>query len=308
MNTNRLPGESDIGFFFRNVGMASFAASIGEICTIPIDTAKVRLQLQVTQAGEKPRYNGFIGTMTTVAAEEGPMSLFNGLVPGLQRQVVFAGLRIGLYVPIRDMITGPLAPGQNPTLLQKILAGMTTGAMGITVANPTDVVKIRLQAQGRLPLAERPYKSSTDCYRQIVAKDGVPGLWVGLAPNIMRNSIINAAEIASYDQYKQIMTQNVGLSPTALTTHVICAFLSGFNACVVGSPVDVLKTRMMNKTPGQPSSLVGIVGDIVRNQGMMTFYKGFTANFMRLGSWNTVMFVTLEQVKNYFDRTYGGSS
>jgi solute carrier family 25 uncoupling protein 8/9 len=84
--------------------------------------------------------------MGKVAAEEGPIALWNGLVPGLQRQFVFAGLRVGLYVPVRDVITGPLAPGQNPTLLQKILAGMTTGTIGIAVANPTDVVKIRMQA------------------------------------------------------------------------------------------------------------------------------------------------------------------
>lgn len=97
------------------------------------------------------------------------------------------------------MITGPLAPGQNPTLLQKILAGMTTGAIGICFANPTDVVKIRLQAQGRLPPDQRPYKGSMDCYKKIIAEKGVTGLWVGIAPNIMRNAIINAAEIASYD-------------------------------------------------------------------------------------------------------------
>jgi solute carrier family 25 uncoupling protein 8/9 len=146
MNTNRLPGESDTMFFIRNVAMASFSGSVAEACTIPIDTAKVRLQLQTTKPGEVPRYSGFLGTMSKVAAEEGPLALFNGLIPGLQRQVVFAGLRIGLYVPVRDMITGPLAPGQNPTLIQKILAGMTTGAIGISVANPTDVVKVRLQA------------------------------------------------------------------------------------------------------------------------------------------------------------------
>jgi solute carrier family 25 uncoupling protein 8/9 len=29
---------------------------------------------------------------------------------------------------------------------------MTTGAIGISVANPTDVVKVRMQAQGRLPI------------------------------------------------------------------------------------------------------------------------------------------------------------
>jgi solute carrier family 25 uncoupling protein 8/9 len=59
---------------------------------------------------------------------------------------VFAGLRIGLYVPVRNLISGELKPGENPTLVTKILAGLATGAIGISVANPTDVVKIRLQA------------------------------------------------------------------------------------------------------------------------------------------------------------------
>jgi len=57
---------------------------------------------------------------------------------------VFAGLRIGLYVPIRNAITGPLAEGQYPTLGQKVQTGILSGAIAITVANPTDVVKIKL--------------------------------------------------------------------------------------------------------------------------------------------------------------------
>ena len=61
---------------------------------------------------------------------------------------MFAGLRIGLYIPVRNLLCGELKPGQNPTLIQKISAGMITGGIAITFANPTDVVKIRLQAQG----------------------------------------------------------------------------------------------------------------------------------------------------------------
>lgn len=179
--------------------MASAAAMTGEVLTIPLDTAKVRLQIQTVAAGEQPKYKGIFQTMSKVTADEGAFALWSGLVPGLQRQFINAGLRVGLYVPVRDMITGPLAPGQNPTLLHKILAGMTSGAIGISVANPTDVVKIRMQAQGRLPLAERPYSGSIDCYTKIVTEKGIPGLWIGVVPNMMRNSIINAAELASYD-------------------------------------------------------------------------------------------------------------
>lgn len=78
--------------------------------------------------------------------------MFSGLAPGLQRQLINSGLRVGLYTPVRDFICGPLKPGQNPTLLQKIAAGMATGGIAISFANPTDVVKIRMQAQGRLPV------------------------------------------------------------------------------------------------------------------------------------------------------------
>ena len=300
MNTKRMEGEGDVAFFIRNVLMASAAAMWAEVATIPLDTAKVRLQIQTVKPGEEPRYKGFIGTMTKVAAEEGPLALWSGLTPGLQRQFLFAGLRIGLYVPVRDMITGPLAPGQNPTLFQKILAGMTTGAIGISIANPTDVVKIRMQAQGRLPLEQRPYKNSIDCYKKTIAADGITGLWVGMVPNIMRNSIVNAAELASYDQFKQIATQMLGLDGAATTTHLSCAFLSGFVATCFGSPVDVIKTRLMNATPGEPAGL-SLVTHMIKNEGLGSFYKGFQANFMRIGCWNIAMFLTLERIKKHYE-------
>lgn len=65
--------------------MASTAAMVAETATIPMDTAKVRLQLQKTAEGEVPKYNGLVGTAKTIAAEEGSLALWNGLTPGLQR-------------------------------------------------------------------------------------------------------------------------------------------------------------------------------------------------------------------------------
>ena len=85
MNTKKRAGESEAAFFMRNVGMASFSAMFAEIITIPVDTAKVRLQIQKTPEGQAPRYKGLVGTMSKVAAEEGPLSLFGGLSAGLQR-------------------------------------------------------------------------------------------------------------------------------------------------------------------------------------------------------------------------------
>jgi len=188
----------------KNVACGSAAACWAEFLTIPADTAKVRLQIQHTPAGQEPKYKGMIGTAKKIAAEEGFTKLWGGIGAGLQRQVIFAGLRIGMYVPVRDMVTGPLPDGVNPTLLQKIAAGIITGGIAITIANPTDLVKVKMQGQGVAVLEGKPlqYTSSIDCYRKIIADGGVAKLWTGLGPNIARNCVVNAAELASYDQYK----------------------------------------------------------------------------------------------------------
>lgn len=45
MQSKRKEGESAVFFFAKNVGQASFSAMFAEFCTIPVDTAKVRLQI-----------------------------------------------------------------------------------------------------------------------------------------------------------------------------------------------------------------------------------------------------------------------
>ena len=85
MNVQRPEGESPLKFFAKNVLSASFAAMTAEVFTIPLDTAKVRLQIQskATTDGAKPKYSGFMGTMATISREEGPRALLNGLSAGL---------------------------------------------------------------------------------------------------------------------------------------------------------------------------------------------------------------------------------
>jgi hypothetical protein len=71
---------------WKTFGCSAFAACTAEIVTLPIDTAKVRLQIQhAPVAGMQPKYRGMIGTMGTIAKEEGAAALWAGLTPGLHR-------------------------------------------------------------------------------------------------------------------------------------------------------------------------------------------------------------------------------
>jgi solute carrier family 25 uncoupling protein 8/9 len=54
------------------------------------------------------------------------------------------------------------------TLLNKILAALTTGVVAISVANPTDLVKVRLQANGKSTAGKRHYSGALNAYATII--------------------------------------------------------------------------------------------------------------------------------------------
>jgi hypothetical protein len=57
----------------------------------------------------------------------------------------------------------------------------------------------------------RKYPSAFAAYSIIARQEGVRGLWTGVGPNIGRNAIINAAELASYDQARACRRGSSGM-------------------------------------------------------------------------------------------------
>merc|ERR1719310_723822 len=87
-----------------------------------------------------------------LVAAEGPGSLFKGLPPALVRQSTYGSLRYGLYGPIKGTLG--IKAGEPVPLWKKIVAGGGAGAIASAVANPTDLLKVRLQTDGMMKDAE----------------------------------------------------------------------------------------------------------------------------------------------------------
>ena len=64
-------------------------------------------------------------------------------------------------------------------LLVRIAAGVTTGTLAILSAQPTDVVKIRMQADVRAPGEAARYRGVVHAYKDIAVKEGMAGLYKG---------------------------------------------------------------------------------------------------------------------------------
>ncbi|GAB0090148.1 mitochondrial uncoupling protein 2 [Sergentomyia squamirostris] len=309
--------EASIGVRLLTAGTA---ACIADLATFPLDTAKVRLQIQgegqvkiplnaasvngtavvgATTTSTPAQYRGLVGTISTIVRQEGFRALYNGLSAGLQRQMAFSSVRLGMYDSVKTVYQGVLH--ENPEGLQiftRVLAGLTTGGVAVMLAQPTDVVKVRFQAQNRTTASPNSvrYRNTITAYRTIGREEGVRGLWKGCIPNMGRNAIINVAEIVCYDIIKDCLLKYTPLEDN-IKCHFSAAVIAGFAATVAASPIDVVKTRFMNSKPGLYRGAIDCAIQMGRSEGPTAFYKGFVPSFARLVSWNIVLWITYEQFK-----------
>lgn len=91
-----------------------------------------------------------VATFRNIYATEGMLAMYSGLPAAALRQAVYGGIGIGLYAPVRALVIGEGVDPKDAPLWKRIASGALTGAIGQSVASPTDVVKVRLQADGRL--------------------------------------------------------------------------------------------------------------------------------------------------------------
>jgi len=293
---------------------AGSAACVADLITFPLDTAKVRLQVQgetfqtvdtlKNVTGVQKNYAGVFGTMRGIIANEGPKALYNGIVPGLQRQMAFSAIRIGAYESVKNFYRQKTNCDSGiGFLFVRIAAGITTGTLAIFSAQPTDVVKVRMQAEVKKQGEKSQYKGVIDAYRTIAKTEGMKGLYKGTMPNVARNCIINVGEIVVYDVVKDAIL-SYGLLEDGISCHFSAAVTAGFTATLVASPVDVVKTRFMNSPKGRYKGALSCALETAKNEGFFAFYKGFNASFSRLVSWNICLWLTYEQFKKVILQQY----
>eukprot|EP00092_Neocalanus_flemingeri_P036129 GFUD01039334.1.p1 GENE.GFUD01039334.1~~GFUD01039334.1.p1 ORF type:complete len:321 (+),score=64.38 GFUD01039334.1:51-1013(+) len=273
---------------------AGTAACIADLFTFPLDTVKVRQQVQGEGGASALQGRGVVGTLSYIAKHEGPRALYSGIVPGLQRQMAFSAIRIGAYESVKNKymeMSG--VTGGFQMLGVRIAAGVTTGTLAILVAQPTDVVKIRMQAAGNT----KQYKGVFDAYVTIKQTEGLKnGLYRGMMPNIARNCIVNVGETVVYDAAKDGFISG-GYMKDGIGCHFASAVVAGVTATLVASPVDVVKTRFMNSPRGKYRGAIHCAMQTASKEGWKAFYKGFNASCLRLVSWNIVLWLSYEQIK-----------
>jgi solute carrier family 25 phosphate transporter 23/24/25/41 len=174
------------------VAIGGVSGAVGQGLVYPLDTVRTRLAV-CSQQEYKRAGGGILRTAARMWTQEGPASLYRGLVPSMCGILPYAGVDIVLFETLKQGLLERHA-GALPDLAV-LGAGMVSSVVAQFVSYPLALVRTRLQAQGS---AGRPvkYKGMADVFSRTLQNEGVAGLYKGLLPNLVK--LAPAAGISWY--------------------------------------------------------------------------------------------------------------
>ncbi|XP_059622763.1 mitochondrial uncoupling protein Bmcp [Phlebotomus argentipes] len=297
-----MAGPEGLSLFISG-GIASITAEFG---TFPIDTAKTRLQIQGQKLDEqfsRVRYRGMTDAFVKISREEGIRALYSGIWPAVLRQATYGTIKFGTYYSLKRHLErrGLLQDSAGrERVWANVACAVAAGAISSAIANPTDVLKVRMQVEG----SAGARRSLFACFREIYDREGVRGLWRGVCPTAQRAIVIAAVELPVYDACKGVLVPWLG---DTVANHFLASFVASLGSAVASTPLDVIRTRLMNQKrltvalDGLPAKIytssLDCAVQTVRQEGALALYKGFVPTLVRMGPWNIIFFVTYERLK-----------
>uniref|UniRef100_A0A8C6F716 Solute carrier family 25 member 30 n=1 Tax=Monodon monoceros TaxID=40151 RepID=A0A8C6F716_MONMO len=189
-------------------GLASITAECG---TFPVDLTKTRLQIQ----GQKNDANF---KEIRIGREEGLKALYSGIAPAMSRQASYDSIKIGVYQSLKRLF---VERPEDETLLINVICGILSGVISSTIANPTDALKIRMQAQNST-LQGGMIGNFIHIYQQ----EGTRGLWKGVSLTAQRAAIVVGVELPVYDLTKKHLILSGLMGDTVMKGFLL--YIKGF--------------------------------------------------------------------------------
>ncbi|CAG9824570.1 unnamed protein product [Phaedon cochleariae] len=278
-----------------------------EFVTYPLDLIKTRLQIQGEQSkngklGQAP-HRGLMKTGLGIAREEGVMKLWQGIHAAFGRHLIYSGTRIITYKALKDALNRRHPEHKHFPLWQSALCGVSAGAFAQYLASPTDLIKVQLQMEGKRRLLGLPPRVNGmyDAFQKVWSAGGIRGLWKGSVPNVQRAALVNLGDLTTYDMTKRFILTHTDMGDDYVL-HILASSCAGFVAAAMGTPADVIKTRVMNQPLDEKgrgllySSSIDCLKKTVKQESFGALYKGFLAIWMRMAPWSLTFWLTYEEV------------
>jgi len=176
------------------------AGAIANTICYPFDFARTRLASDLATGA--PKFKGIWDCIATTTRQQGLTGLYTGWTVTCMGAFVYRAGQLGLFKQIQDL---------NPYQKDKGTLGAVSSFVSVTIARsavmpfnyPFDTVRRRMMLQSEKSVAERTYKGSWDCFKQVLAKEGTKGMYKGMVPELFRG-VGGSVVVVAYERIKFI--------------------------------------------------------------------------------------------------------
>jgi len=201
---NLFPNYNSKTEFYKSLGAkltsGGLAGAIANTICYPFDFARTRLASDL--ATGKPKFNGIMDCIATTVRQQGVTGLYTGWTVTCMGAFVYRAGQLGLFKQIQDL---------NPYQKDKGTLGAASSFVSVTIARsavmpfnyPFDTIRRRMMLQSEKSLAERTYKGSWDCFKQVAKKEGAKGMYKGMVPELFRG-VGGSVVVVAYERIKYI--------------------------------------------------------------------------------------------------------
>ncbi|KJA28352.1 hypothetical protein HYPSUDRAFT_33716 [Hypholoma sublateritium FD-334 SS-4] len=191
------------------------------------------------------------------------------------------------------------AKGGPITTLEGFVCGGIAACIAVTVSNPAEVAKTRLQLQGELTKGggKKVYSNVFDVFAKTWKHEGLRGLQRGLAPAYAYQILLNGSRLGFYEPFRRNINSFIGFSPDEQITFtsVLAGASSGAVGASLGNPLFLIKARMQAYSPALPvgaqhnyKNAFHALATIFRAEGPRGLVRGIDAAILRTSMGSSV--------------------
>jgi len=210
-----------------------------------LDTVKTRQQ---GDPNFPPKYANLRLSYWQIFREEGVLrGLYGGVVPAFLGSFLGTSIFFGSYEwSKRYMIDMGISPW-----IAYLNAGLIADVAASPIYVPTEVLKTRLQLQGRYNNAYfhsgYNYRSTLHAVRSIVKYEGIGALFYGYKATVYRDVPFSALQFLFYEQGQKLAKSFMGSPDIGIPLEILTGATAGCAAGVITCPLDVVKTRIQTQ-------------------------------------------------------------
>jgi solute carrier family 25 2-oxodicarboxylate transporter 21 len=147
---------------------------------VPFELVKIRLQ----DKAQASKYTGMVDVVRKVIAQEGVLTLYQGLESTIWRHVLWNAGYFGCIFQVKALLPAPKSKGQR--IGNDIISGSIGGTVGTILNTPFDVVKSRIQNAPKGSDLAKKYNWAWPSLAIVAREEGVSALYKGFLPKVLR--------------------------------------------------------------------------------------------------------------------------